>query len=125
MIPRLFVLGARAYALVLLVCVGCAGGVDGLRQACANTDTVLTGGYQLATAGMKEAMADGKAKQLRGCFEDLVAALDAAAAVKEGVCAVGAPSSPTSTTAARVTQAGADVAAAIAKFHTCSTSGGG
>jgi hypothetical protein len=56
--------------------IGCAAGAGGLRQACTNADTLMTGGYQLATASMKDAQRKGTAKALLGCFEDFVGSLD-------------------------------------------------
>jgi hypothetical protein len=99
--------------------VGCAPGADGLKQACANTDTFLTGGYQLATASMKDAQRKGTAKALLGCFEDFVGALDAGVKVKEATC--------TATTnyaamTAKVLGAGTEVATAVAQWKTCSKS---
>lgn len=113
----------RAFAVVCLLALGaCAPGVDGLRQTCANTDTVLTGGYQLATAGMRDAVAAGRATQLLGCFVDLVAALDVAAKSKAGACEPGAPSSSITSDTAAVASAGAAVAAAVATWRACNVS---
>jgi hypothetical protein len=118
-IARLLLLAA-AICLGALLASGCAPGLDGLRQACANTDTVLTGGYQLATASMKDAAAKGTAKQLLGCFQDLVASLDTAASAKSAACAPGAPSSSIASDTAAAGEATAAIAGAVGQWRACS-----
>jgi hypothetical protein len=106
--------------LAAIAMVGCAPGYDGLRQSCANTDAFLTGGYKLATASMKAAKSNGTAKQLLGCFQDFVGALDAGAKVKEGMCASAAASTDYASDAAAVMTAGASVATAVSNWQKCS-----
>lgn len=60
--------------MLSLSALGCAHGVDGLRQTCTNAENIVSGGYQLATAQMKSDLAtlrsevvtgtDGSAKKL-------------------------------------------------------------
>lgn len=118
MIARLlFIASAICFGLFL---AGCAPGVDGLRQTCANTDVLLTGGYQLATASMKSAEQSGTAKRLLGCFEDLVAALDAASKIKEASCDGPSGTASIASDVGAVFGAGTNIAAAMANWKTCS-----
>lgn len=93
--------------VVLLLGLGlslsaCAPGTDGLRQACATTDEVLTGAYQASSAlyhqheqNLKaqvtpQNLADIKAKWEHDAalYDKVLAALDAATASKSAVCAL-------------------------------------
>jgi hypothetical protein len=105
-----------AFALVFGA-IGCAAGAGGLRQACTNADTLMTGGYQLATASMKDAQRKGTAKALLGCFEDFVGSLDAGAKVKEATCTA---TNEYAAMTAKVWGAGAAVATAVAQWKSCS-----
>jgi hypothetical protein len=119
----LLAIGGAALALLLLVIfgAGCASGADGLRQACANTDTALTGGYHLLTAEMRKAEVAGTAKQLVGCFEDFMTVLDGVAKVKSDNCTdVDAVHDFKSATAS-VLSAGATVANAVQNWQACNT----
>jgi hypothetical protein len=106
----------RGLLLVLLM-AGCASGPDGLRQACTNADVILTGAYQIDSAAMNTAIANGKAKALLADFRAATASIDAAAATKTGACATTASDGRSwSALAARVGAAGADATAAVAKL---------
>lgn len=108
----------KAWWLCLaLLLGGCASGEDGLRQACANTDSVLTGAYQLDTATMKEVIALGKAGTYVKDFEVATGSIDAAAATKATACAaVATDSKGWAALITKVLQAGADATAAIGKL---------
>lgn len=107
----------RAWMLALVCLSGCASGQDGLKQACANTDAVLTGAYQLDTATMKTVIALGKSKTYLHDFEVATASLDAAAATKATACAASASDSKGwADLVSKVLAAGADATAAIGKL---------
>jgi len=108
---------AAAGIVAAIAFTGCASGSDGLKQACANTDTVLTGAYKLDTATMTEVIALGKASQFRKDFEVATASLDAAAATKATACsATAASNNGWAALMATVLQAGADATAAVGKL---------
>lgn len=107
----------RAALLVALAFSACAPGADGLRQACANADDILTNAYRLDTATMKETIAVGKAAQYARDFEIATASIDTAAGMKATACASTATDSKGwADLAAKVAAAGADATAAIAKL---------
>jgi hypothetical protein len=101
-------------------CGGCASGEDGWNQACANANTTLQAGYQLATGEMKKSEADGTVKQLMGCFTDFDAALHAAEKEKNDACDRSKAASDFNSYAAKVQNLITNITGITSTWKTCS-----
>ena len=109
--------------LVAFLTAGCAPGADGLRQACATTNTILADSYRSVTAAMAtdlgqarathDATAETKLRARVPLFGKALATLDVASAAKTAACAYADTSTDTKGLIAKVLAIAANVQKAV------------